>query len=188
MATRRVLNSPGFAKCGSRRWGKACRVKGSAIARRPLALSSSRFLASWRRAGARTRIWKATGPAARRAADAVRARGERRPRVHAQLPRMAFGRGPNRTWLGAGLRRGRQQARRPPAADPHPFSGRLGHRRDRYGQADLCAKGLPGRRRRQDRDAELRRNRAAMPRRARDSNHRRRDLRVRLRAGARRRR
>ena len=39
---------------------------------------------------------EAAGPAARRAADALCARRERRPRMRAQLPGMAFGRGPDR--------------------------------------------------------------------------------------------
>ena len=44
----------------------------------------------------RARRSEAAGQAARRAADALRARDERRPRVRAQLPRVAFGRGQDR--------------------------------------------------------------------------------------------
>ena len=128
---------------------------------------------------------EAAGPPARRPADALRARDERRPGLQARLSRMVVGRGPDRTRHGEGLRRCGREPQRPPAADPHSFAGRLGRRRGGHGRTHP-GQGPRGRRR-QDADRQLSGSLAEMPGRSRHGDHRRGDLRVGLRARARRR-
>ena len=99
------------------------------------------------------------------AAHAFRARDERRPGLQAELPGMAVGRGPDRTRLGEGLRRCDCEPQRPPAADPHPFAGRLGLRRGGHGRTH-SSQGPRGRRR-QDVDHQLSGSLAEMPGRPR---------------------
>ena len=108
------------------------------------------------------------------------------PGMRAQLPGMAFGRGPDRARRGDRPRRSAREAQRPPIADPHPFSRRLGRRRDGDGRAH-SSQGPRGRRR-QDADHELSRAGAEMPERPGQGDHRRRNVRLGLRARARRRR
>ena len=173
----------GRTGCADGRW-PAVSTEATSRAGRPRAHARAFSVCSGERAGAGRP--EAAGPAARRAADALCARVERRPGLHAQLPGMAVGRGPDRAGSGGRLRRGDREPRRPPVADPDPLSRRLGRRRDGDGRTH-SSQGPRGRRR-QDADHELSRAGAEMPERTGQSDHRRRDVRVGLRAGARRRR
>ena len=89
------------------------------------------------------------------------------------------------TGLGEGLRQCDCESQRAPVADPHPFPGRIGRRCRGHGRTHT-RQGARGRRR-PDLDRRLSGNLAEMSGWPRQSDHWRRDLRLGLRACARRR-